>query len=92
MISFLEFINESQTTSGENFEELIGGILKDTKIIKDVKFVDGKLTITPNGKVEKIDTSLIIGLLQDPANVKKLKKQYSNIKSIHFNNISIGIE
>ncbi|MFM2011179.1 MAG: hypothetical protein RLZZ479_1570 [Bacteroidota bacterium] len=88
----MEFLNESQSESGEKFEKLIGGILSNSNIIKDVSYKNGVLTISSDGTLKSIDTSLIVGLLQDQANITKLKKEYSGLQSIQFNNIKIDIK
>jgi hypothetical protein len=93
ILSYQQFLNEAeQTKAGIEFEELIGGALKGTDIIQDVQFKDGVLKVIPNGKLGKIDISLISGMLQDDANVKKLKKEFNGINSIKFEKMTIDIE
>ena len=94
IFTYQEFLNESekQTKAGAEFEEMIGGILKDSNIIQDVKFADKTLTVLPNGKLGKIDVSLISGLLQDKSNVEKLKKSFKGIDSIKFEKMTFDIK
>jgi hypothetical protein len=94
IFTYQEFLNESekQTKAGAEFEELIGGILKGTNIIQDVKYGEKTLTVIPNGKLGKIDVSLITGLLQDKSNVEKLKKMFKGIDSIKFEKMTIDIK
>jgi hypothetical protein len=92
ILSYHQFINEAvQTTAGREFEELIGGILKNTDIIQDVQVEDGVMTLIPNGKLGKIDVSLIVGLLQDSSNVNKIKNQFKGVKSIRFEKMTLDI-
>lgn len=94
ILSYSQFLNESenQTEAGKNFEDLIGGVLENTDIIKDVQFKNKVLTVIPNGKLGKIDVSLIAGLLQDKSNVEKLKKEFKGIQSIQFEKMTIDIK
>jgi hypothetical protein len=94
ILSFSQFLNESekQTKAGKDFEDLIGGVLKNSDIIKDVVFKDKELDVIPNGKLGKIDVSLIMGLLQDNSNVDKLKNVFKGIKSIKFDKMTIEVK
>jgi hypothetical protein len=92
-LSFEQFLNESnsQSDTGKDFEDLIGGILKGSKIIKDV-VIDGKvLNVIPNGKLGKIDLALIMGLLQDQSNLDKLRKEFKGIKAIQLDKITLDV-
>ena len=90
ILSYQQFLNEAvQTSAGREFEELIGGILKDTDIIQDVQVTGDVMTIIPNGKLGKIDVSLIVGLLQDSSNIEKIKNQFKSVKSIRFEKMTL---
>lgn len=93
-LNFQDFLNESekQSPAGKEFEELLGGILKDSDIIADVEFKDKKLTVIPNGKLGKIDVSLIAGLMQDKFNIEKLKKKYKGLTNIEFEKMTIDVK
>ena len=93
ILNYQDFLNEAakQSQAGKDFEEMIGGILKDTDIIRDVKFKDGILTLEPDGKLGKMDVSLIVGLLQDTSNIEKMKDMYKGLKKIQFEKMTLDI-
>ena len=99
LLKYTDFLGNSQmneanqSKEAKSFEDMIGGILADSKIIQDIKYDPSpkELEVIPDGKLGNVDVSLVIGLLQDKKNTDKIKKEFKGIKTIKFNKMTIEI-
>ena len=88
MKSFKDYLFE-QEESGKDFEDLVGGLLKNVNLIRSVKKEDGVLIIDPLEELGKIDVSLIMGAVQDKE--AEIRKKYGNPKSVRLGKMTVDL-
>lgn len=94
ILNYTQFLNEDGkiTQAASDFQDLMGGLLSMANIIKDVRFHNKVLEIIPDGKLGKMDVSLVIGILQDPMNIEKMKKVFNGIEKIKFEKMILEVQ